>query len=129
MRAATHPLWTHPHAHARTHARTPLPPHPLPHTQSRPFGVALLIAGWDLEAGPVLYHTDPSGTYVKYRCMAIGSGSEGALTALQVRARRGRGGAAGVACAGEQRGRAGGWPCPAIAHVARCALAAASAPH
>jgi hypothetical protein len=36
----------------------------------------------------VLYHTDPSGTYVKYRCMAIGSGSEGALTALQVRGRR-----------------------------------------
>jgi hypothetical protein len=31
----------------------------------------------------VLYHTDPSGTYVKYKCMAIGSGSEGALTALQ----------------------------------------------
>lgn len=50
---------------------------------SRPFGVALLIAGWDRDAGPVLYHTDPSGTYVKYRCMAIGSGSEGAQTALQ----------------------------------------------
>jgi len=69
------------------------PPHPrtnlplsTPQTatpQSRPFGVALLIAGWDREAGPVLYHTDPSGTYVKYKCMAIGSGSEGALTALQ----------------------------------------------
>lgn len=29
------------------------------------------------------YHTDPSGTYVKYQCMAIGSGSEGAQTALQ----------------------------------------------
>ncbi|KAI8465101.1 MAG: nucleophile aminohydrolase [Monoraphidium minutum] len=50
---------------------------------SRPFGVALLIAGWDAAKGPVLYHTDPSGTYVKYRCMAIGSGSEGALSALQ----------------------------------------------
>jgi hypothetical protein len=46
--------------------------------------VALLIAGWDRDVGPVLYHTDPSGTYVKYKCMAIGSGSEGALTALQV---------------------------------------------
>ena len=33
--------------------------------QSRPFGVALLVAGWD-EDGPVLYHTDPSGTF--YRC-------------------------------------------------------------
>lgn len=50
--------------------------------QSRPFGVALLIAGWD-EKGPVLYHTDPSGTYVKYQAKAIGSGSEGAQTALQ----------------------------------------------
>lgn len=32
---------------------------------------------------PHSYHTDPSGTYVKYKCMAIGSGSEGAQTALQ----------------------------------------------
>ncbi|KAK9820541.1 hypothetical protein WJX72_011438 [[Myrmecia] bisecta] len=49
---------------------------------SRPFGVALLIAGWD-EDGPVLWHTDPSGTFVKYDAKAIGSGSEGAQTALQ----------------------------------------------
>jgi len=49
---------------------------------SRPFGVALLVAGWDAH-GPVLYHTDPSGTYVKYHAKAIGSGSEGAQTALQ----------------------------------------------
>lgn len=50
---------------------------------SRPFGVALLVAGWDAEGGPVLFHTDPSGTYVKYDAKAIGSGSEGAQTALQ----------------------------------------------
>lgn len=43
---------------------------------SRPFGVALLVAGWD-DDGPVLFHTDPSGTYLKYKAMAIGSGSEG----------------------------------------------------
>eukprot|EP00803_Ostreobium_quekettii_P005293 evm.model.scf_37.19 EVM.evm.TU.scf_37.19 scf_37:163835-167639(+) len=49
---------------------------------SRPFGVALLIAGWD-ENGPILFHADPSGTYVKYDAMAIGSGSEGAQTTLQ----------------------------------------------
>mmetsp|Transcript_5065 Transcript_5065/g.11009 ORF Transcript_5065/g.11009 Transcript_5065/m.11009 type:complete len:240 (+) Transcript_5065:113-832(+) len=49
---------------------------------SRPFGVALLIAGWD-DHGPVLYHADPSGTYVKYQAKAIGSGSEGAQTSLQ----------------------------------------------
>lgn len=49
---------------------------------SRPFGVALLIGGWD-ETGPVLFHADPSGTYVKYEAMAIGSGSEGAQSTLQ----------------------------------------------
>eukprot|EP00873_Tetraselmis_striata_P023298 jgi/Tetstr1/443562/TSEL_031563.t1 len=50
---------------------------------SRPFGVALLVAGFDEDNGPVLYHTDPSGTFVKYDAKAIGSGSEGAQTALQ----------------------------------------------
>lgn len=50
---------------------------------SRPFGVALLIAGYDSEGGAALFHTDPSGTYVKYEAKAIGSGSEGAQTALQ----------------------------------------------
>lgn len=50
---------------------------------SRPFGVALLVAGWDDEHGPVLFHTDPSGTFVQYKAKAIGSGSEGAQTNLQ----------------------------------------------
>ena len=50
---------------------------------SRPFGVALLVAGCDEEHGPVLFHTDPSGTFVQYKAKAIGSGSEGAQTALQ----------------------------------------------
>eukprot|EP00177_Eucheuma_denticulatum_P008072 GFKZ01014707.1.p1 GENE.GFKZ01014707.1~~GFKZ01014707.1.p1 ORF type:complete len:243 (+),score=38.24 GFKZ01014707.1:90-818(+) len=49
---------------------------------SRPFGVALLVAGVDHQ-GPSLYHTDPSGTYVKWKAKAIGAGSEGAQTALQ----------------------------------------------
>ena len=49
---------------------------------SRPFGVALLIAGIDAD-GPALYHTDPSGTYVRYLAKAIGSASESAQTALQ----------------------------------------------
>ena len=52
-------------------------------TMSRPFGVALLIAGTDDLEGPVLYHTDPSGTFVRFSAKAIGSGSEGAQTALQ----------------------------------------------
>ena len=46
------------------------PTHPPPHTHT-PTHL------------PASYHTDPSGTYVKYGAMAIGSGSEGASTALQ----------------------------------------------
>ncbi|KAI8590746.1 proteasome component pup2 [Geranomyces variabilis] len=49
---------------------------------SRPFGVALLIAGID-EKGPQLFHTDPSGTFMRYDAKAIGSGSEGAQSELQ----------------------------------------------
>jgi len=52
-------------------------------SMSRPFGVALLVAGWDEDEGYQLFHTDPSGTYVKYQAKAIGSGSEGAQTSLQ----------------------------------------------
>ncbi len=48
--------------------------------QSRPFGVALLVAGWQEGEGPVLYHTDPSGMFVQYDAKAIGSGSEGAVS-------------------------------------------------
>ncbi|KAA6427551.1 MAG: 20S proteasome alpha subunit E [Trebouxia sp. A1-2] len=51
-------------------------------SMSRPFGVALLLAGWDSD-GPTLFHTDPSGTFVTYEAKAIGSGSEGAQTSLQ----------------------------------------------
>jgi 20S proteasome subunit alpha 5 len=50
--------------------------------KSRPFGVALLIAGVD-EKGPQLYHADPSGTFMAFEAKAIGSGSEGAQTELQ----------------------------------------------
>lgn len=49
---------------------------------SRPFGVALLLAGVD-ESGPQLYSSDPSGTYVPVKAHAIGSGSEGALNNLK----------------------------------------------
>jgi len=49
---------------------------------SRPFGVAILLAGID-EKGPQLYHMDPSGTFVQYDAKAIGSGSEGAQQSLQ----------------------------------------------
>jgi 20S proteasome subunit alpha 5 len=52
-------------------------------SMSRPFGVALLVAGHDADEGYQLYHTDPSGTFVSYSAKAIGSGSEGAQTTLQ----------------------------------------------
>ncbi|KAI0370058.1 proteasome-domain-containing protein [Pilatotrama ljubarskyi] len=48
---------------------------------SRPFGVALLIAGID-ESGLQLFHTDSSGTFVRYAKL-IGSGSEAAQSELQ----------------------------------------------
>lgn len=49
---------------------------------SRPFGVALLIAGYD-ERGAQLFFSDPSGTYLQYKAKAIGAGSEGAQSTLQ----------------------------------------------
>ena len=49
---------------------------------SRPFGVALLIAGVDND-GPQLYHAEPSGTFYRFDAKAIGSGSEGAQAELQ----------------------------------------------
>jgi 20S proteasome subunit alpha 5 len=50
---------------------------------SRPFGVALLTAGFDRLNGPQLFFSDPSGTYFQYKAKAIGSGSEGAQITLQ----------------------------------------------
>jgi 20S proteasome subunit alpha 5 len=48
---------------------------------SRPFGVALLLAGFD-STGPGLYHADPSGTSTRCEAKAIGAGSEGAQAQL-----------------------------------------------
>ncbi|SMN22382.1 similar to Saccharomyces cerevisiae YGR253C PUP2 Alpha 5 subunit of the 20S proteasome involved in ubiquitin-dependent catabolism [Maudiozyma saulgeensis] len=50
---------------------------------SRPFGVALLIAGYDKDEGYQLFHAEPSGTFYRYNAKAIGSGSEGAQSELQ----------------------------------------------
>jgi len=50
---------------------------------SRPFGVALLVAGIDPDHGPQLFHAEPSGTFFQYDAKAIGSGSEGAQAELQ----------------------------------------------
>ncbi|KAF4666817.1 Proteasome subunit alpha type-5 [Perkinsus chesapeaki] len=51
-------------------------------TMSRPFGVALLVAGVDADNGPQLFMADPSGSYTKYRAAAIGSAAEGATSIL-----------------------------------------------
>ena len=42
---------------------------------ARPFGVSLIITGVDRN-GPQLYLTDPSGNYISYNAVAIGSGSD-----------------------------------------------------
>lgn len=49
---------------------------------SRPFGVALLLAGHDDLNGHQLFFSDPSGTFVRYKAKAIGAGSEGAQSNL-----------------------------------------------
>mmetsp|Transcript_21637 Transcript_21637/g.60047 ORF Transcript_21637/g.60047 Transcript_21637/m.60047 type:complete len:250 (-) Transcript_21637:138-887(-) len=50
---------------------------------SRPFGVALLLAGYDELDGCQLFFSDPSGTFVRYQAKAIGAGSEGAQSNLE----------------------------------------------
>merc|ERR1719222_877227 len=50
---------------------------------SRPFGVALLVGGYDEVDGPVLFNTYPSGTFTKYMAASIGSAQEGATSMLQ----------------------------------------------
>ena len=50
---------------------------------ARPFGIAILLAGFDSDSRGSLWLTDPSGTYIRYSAKAIGSGSEGAQTSLQ----------------------------------------------
>lgn len=41
----------------------------IPH---RPFGVSLLVAGWDSTHGYQLYKTDPSASYEAWRAVAVG---------------------------------------------------------
>jgi 20S proteasome subunit alpha 5 len=50
---------------------------------SRPFGVALLLAGYDDLNGCQLFFSDPSGTFLRYKAKAIGAGSEGAQSNLE----------------------------------------------
>jgi len=39
---------------------------------ARPFGVSILFAGIDLDDGPKLYVTDPTGSYWEYKALAVG---------------------------------------------------------
>jgi len=50
---------------------------------SRPYGCALLIAGIDADNGPLLYKTDPSGNYTRYKACSIGSGGANGMLTLQ----------------------------------------------
>jgi len=50
----------------------------------RPFGVSLLVAGYDDE-GPQLYQVDPSGSYWAWKASAIGKNSVAAKTFLEKR--------------------------------------------
>jgi len=48
----------------------------------RPFGVGLLVAGFD-DAGPQLFQTCPSGNFYECKAMAIGARSQSARTYLE----------------------------------------------
>lgn len=50
----------------------------------RPFGVSLLIAGYD-DSGPQLYQVDPSGSYFGWKASAIGKDRLNAKTFLEKR--------------------------------------------
>lgn len=48
---------------------------------SRPFGISILVAGYDTE--PRLFSLDPSGTYRNYKAKAIGSAAEAVTSQLE----------------------------------------------
>lgn len=51
----------------------------------RPFGVSLLVAGFDSARGPCLYQVDPSGSYFMWKASAIGKNMTNAKTFLEKR--------------------------------------------
>jgi 20S proteasome subunit alpha 2 len=51
----------------------------------RPYGVSLLVAGYDENHGYGLYQVDPSGSYFPWKATAIGKGSTSAKTFLEKR--------------------------------------------
>ena len=58
------------------------------YTQSggvRPFGVSLLICGWDEPGKPVLFQCDPSGAYFAWKATAMGKNQVNGKTFLEKR--------------------------------------------
>ena len=51
----------------------------------RPFGVSLLIAGFDDVRGPSLFQVDPSGSYFMWKASAMGKNMTNAKTFLEKR--------------------------------------------
>lgn len=51
----------------------------------RPFGVSLLVAGYDECQGPMLYQVDPSGSYFAWKATAIGKNYVNIKTFLEKR--------------------------------------------
>ncbi len=51
----------------------------------RPFGVSILIAGYDEVNGPALYQVDPTGSYFAWKASAIGKNMINAKTFLEKR--------------------------------------------
>lgn len=49
---------------------------------ARPFGVGLLLGGVD-DGKPVLFHCDPTGSYIRHGAKAIGAAAEGAQVTLE----------------------------------------------
>lgn len=51
----------------------------------RPYGISLLIAGWDAHRGQSLYQVDPSGSYWAWKASAIGKNMVNGKTFLEKR--------------------------------------------
>ncbi|KAI0301860.1 20S proteasome subunit [Multifurca ochricompacta] len=51
----------------------------------RPYGVSLLVAGYDGNRGPTLYQVDPSGSFWAWKASAIGKNMTNAKTFLEKR--------------------------------------------
>lgn len=58
---------------------------PYDYSGVRPYGVSLLIAGWDSHRGQSLYQVDPSGSFWAWKASAIGKNMVNAKTFLEKR--------------------------------------------